>query len=443
MGLTVATLNGHRVTSARATIPAWGRWYADASVDGEVTLTGAVTLKIADLTLAGTVLSGGPSKGRSHYRIVAGAGGWGKTIPAASYTNDAGTKLTKVLGDAAKLVGETIDTTSAASVRVGPGWTTQAGPASRLLEQLAPAAWYVGEDGVTRIGRRQATVYSGKATLGPVDHARGTVTLAAESIASIVPGVQVDGIEAIDVQHEISKDGLRSTIWGKTAASKSRRLDAFRGIFDQLDPNRAFRGLTEYRVIEVNGERLDVEPVRVSTGMPVLRRVLARPGVPGCFGEPALLSRVLVAFANSEPGRPLVVAFEDAEGDGFQPTALSLLAGGMAGTEHVMTLESTVVLIHNVFAALGTAMTIPWAGATVQAALAAAINSALAAQAAPAPQTEAAQIAAAIPLAATMLTGQLGSTVAPYSAAIAALSTKTSNDSGLFPSLGSKAVKTG
>ena len=76
MGVTFATLEGHRVTTARATIPAWGCWYADVSIDGEHALTGAVTLQIADLAMKGTVLSGGPAKGRSHFRIVAGAGGW-------------------------------------------------------------------------------------------------------------------------------------------------------------------------------------------------------------------------------------------------------------------------------------------------------------------------------------------------------------------------------
>ncbi len=40
MGLN--TLNGLLVTDARATIPAWGRWFADVSIDGEQAIAGAV-----------------------------------------------------------------------------------------------------------------------------------------------------------------------------------------------------------------------------------------------------------------------------------------------------------------------------------------------------------------------------------------------------------------
>jgi hypothetical protein len=66
----IASLNDHRVTSARINIPAWGCWYADVSLDGDVPLSGAVSLVVADLTLRGTVLSGGASadKARSMYR---------------------------------------------------------------------------------------------------------------------------------------------------------------------------------------------------------------------------------------------------------------------------------------------------------------------------------------------------------------------------------------
>ena len=103
---TAPTLNGHKVTDARVTIPAWGVWYADVAIDGEVALSGAATLVVADLTLSGTVLSGGPSTGRSHFRVVGGEGGWGKLLKKRSYANDAGVKLAKILGDAAFEVGE-------------------------------------------------------------------------------------------------------------------------------------------------------------------------------------------------------------------------------------------------------------------------------------------------------------------------------------------------
>lgn len=321
--MTAATLNDKRATSATANIPAWGAWYADAALDSEVAFTGAVTLKIADLTLKGTVLSGGPSKGRSMYRIVAGGGGWGKVLPKKSYANDAGVKLTSVIGDAAREAGETFSGVS--DVRIGPAYTRPEGRASTVLEQYAPGAWYIDEAGVTRLGRRPKTALTAKVTHGPVDLAKGTVTLAGDVIATILPGLVVDGLEAIDVMHSCdTKSGLRSTVWGARGSNGSRRLDALRAIVEQLDPDRRFRGVTEYRVVTREGKRLNLQPVRVSTGMPDLRRVLAMPGVPGAYGDAALGSRVLVGFVDSDAARPYVAGFEDAEGEGFVPTLLTL-----------------------------------------------------------------------------------------------------------------------
>jgi len=318
-----ATLNSILATSARVYLPAWGVWYAEVDLDGEHTLAGAVTLVVADLTLVGTVLSGGPENGRSHYRVVAGKGGWGKTIPAKSYANDAGVKASTVLLDAADACGEILLASTLPTTRPGPAWVRPEGRARATLDHIAPRGWYVGEDGVTRIGARAAGTLPAGVTHGPVDLARGCVELASESIAAILPGIAVDGLTAVDVLHEVSSDGLRSTVHGARGGS-SRALDAFRAIFEGLAPDRPFRGQSEYRVTSRSGDRVGLEPVRVSTGMPDLSRVVARPGLPGCKGGAAVGSRVLVAFADSSPARPYVCGYEDADGSGFVPTTLVL-----------------------------------------------------------------------------------------------------------------------
>ncbi len=444
MGITAATLQGHRVTSARVNVPAWGAWYADVSIDGEVTLSGRVDLVVADTTFRGAVLSGGASKGRSDFRLVGGAAGWGKTIPAQSYANDAGVKLATVLGDAASLVGETLDLGARADERIGPAYVRPEGPASRVLEELAPSAWYIGEDGVTHLGRRAAGALPAGVTHGVVDVARGTVTLASEVIAAITPGLVVDGLAVVDVLHILdTKTGLRSTVWGKHGGS-SRRLEAWRTLSDQLDPDRRFRGVTEYRVVAQTGERYDLQAVRVSTGMPDLRRVPAWPGVSGVRSDVVLGSRVLVGFADSDPARPVVLGFEDADGEGFIPTHLDL-AGG---TEHLMTTEACALLIYNVLSAMLTAVGPPGtplpANTPMQALITPAIIAAIGAQAAPAPPTAAAQVIAAGPIASSMTAGATPSnSSAPFAAAIlAGVAGKTADDSGLFPSVGAKNVRT-
>jgi hypothetical protein len=321
----MSTLAGHRVTKARVHVPAWGVWYAEASLDEEAALSGRVSLVVADLTLSGTILSGGPGpKGRSSFRIAGGAGGWGRTVPARSYANDAGVKAATVLVDAATASGETIDPATLPSTRLGPAWAREIGPAARVLEQIFPAGWYVGEDGTTRIGKRPSAALKTPAVVSSVDLARGTVALAAESIASILPGVVVEGITAVDVVHELAPGALRSTLWGAGIASTSRRLTALRRMVEQLDPHSRFRGVYEYRVATQDGERLNLQPVRVSVGMPDLQRVPVRPGLSGGRADVALGSRVLVSFVDAEPSRPVVVGFEDAEGEGFLPVKLEI-----------------------------------------------------------------------------------------------------------------------
>jgi hypothetical protein len=322
-----ATLAGRHATSARVTIPSWGLWFADVALDGEHTLSGAADLVLSDLTLKGAILSGGPAKGRSHYRVVGGAGGWGKTIPRRPYGSDVGVRIATILSDAAREAGETLSGASSTD-RVGPGYVRNEGAASLTLERFAHKGWYVDDDGTTKIGQRASSALdSAVPRVSQVDLARGTVTLAPTLLAPIKPGVVVDGLTAVDVQHEFTPKGIRSTVWGALASGTSRALDALKRLIDQLDPNRKFRGIYEYRVVTLEGSRVNLQPVRVSTGMPSLARVKVRPGVAGCEATLALGSTVGVMFFDGEPTRPFVFSFEDAEGEGFEPTMLKFVGG--------------------------------------------------------------------------------------------------------------------
>lgn len=321
MGLN-SSINGHRITTARAYIPAWGLWYVDCETDKAVTLSGAVTLVLADLTLKGAILAGASFNERSKFRVVAGFGGWGRSIDRKSYANDAGVKISQVVTDAATAVGEQVSLTT--TDRVGPAYVRATGPACRVLESVAPSAWYVGEDGVTRLGVRPASTLAEKVTIQNVDHARGTVAIASDKIAKLLPGVTVEGVSALDVHHEISAEGIRTKLWGRLGSTSSRRLDAYRKIFDALDPDRAFRGVYEYRLVAQDGDRADLQAVRVSTGMPDLRRVPVRPGVAGCKATFTPGSRVLVGFVDADPARPFVCGVEEVGGDGFNALTLEI-----------------------------------------------------------------------------------------------------------------------
>ncbi len=128
MTLATATLEGVPVTRCRVQVPAWGLWWADVELAEPEALAGAVTLALADVELEGAIVSGGPADGRAGYRLVAGAGGWGRELPARGYADDAGVKIASVLRDAAAAAGEAIE--GAPTTRTGPHHVRAAGPAS-------------------------------------------------------------------------------------------------------------------------------------------------------------------------------------------------------------------------------------------------------------------------------------------------------------------------
>jgi len=323
--VTTATLAGLSVTECSVQIPAWGCWWADVEVDQAETLSGAVELIVADLALSGTVVDGGPFGGRARYRIAGGAGRWGEEIAAAHYANDAGVKLSKVVGDAAAACGETVGAIAATAV-VGPGWTREAGPASRCLSLAAPRGWYVDESGVTQIGQRAAANYDGAAPeLEGTDRAAGKLVLGVESIATLLPGVTVNGVTAVDVAHAIAGGKLRTTIWGDSAADTSRLADAIRRIVDALQAANRYRGVWEYRVVSQVGERLNLQAVRASSKLPDLQRVRVRPH-PGIRATWKLGSLCLVSFVDADPSRPVVLAGDDPSSSGWLPTDLDLCA---------------------------------------------------------------------------------------------------------------------
>ena len=321
--MSTATLNGMVCTRVEVHLPAWGLWWADCETDGDSSVPGSASIQLADLTLRGTVVSGGARHGRGSWRIVGGAGGWSKPLPQKSYANDAGVKIGKVLSDAATECGETIE--NAPTGVLGPAFARLSGPASAVLNLTCPQSWYVAEDGVTRFGRRQGVSIPASVARGRVDFSSCSVELMADSIATILPGCTCEGITAVDVVHTLDANRLRSTIYGSAFGPTTKRLLAWSRLIEQMRPFERYRGVWEYRIVNQSSERLDLQPVASRFGLPDLLRVPVRAGVPGCKARHALGSLVLVAFVNSDPSRPCVVGFDDPSSPGFVPDELDLV----------------------------------------------------------------------------------------------------------------------
>lgn len=313
-----ASVAGIGATRLRVAIPRWGAWWVEAQLEEESALSGRVDIVASDLLLSGTIVSGGVSgAGRSAYRIVGGAGGWGRVLPPKSYADAGGVKLSTVLQEAATEAGETL-AGDIPDTRVGFAWPRDEGTADRVLQLLAPRAWYVDELGRTRLGRRPTVALAADLEHGPIDLARRTVSLSGEAIATVIPGIVVDGLEAADVEHVITRDGVRSHIWGATQAGELGQVEAAleTAVLRLFPWLRYARGPFEFRVVTQTAELLDLQPVLSSLGFDDIEGVPVWGGVPGMRTDVELGSRVLVSFINADPSRPVVVGFEGAlEGD--------------------------------------------------------------------------------------------------------------------------------
>lgn len=327
--MSLATLGNTRALRARVWIPAWGVGYVDCDLDAEVTHAKGerVTFTIADRTIECAVASGGPADGRSKYRLAFGRGGWGTELGPKSYTDDGrGVKRATIVRDAAVECGESV-TGEASTERVGPAWVRDAGLASRVL----PArGWYVGLDGLTRLGLRSTSTFTGDAVRINTDRAAGVVELAVESLAGLEPGVIVNGVgPALDVEWELEPSRLTVRCYASPVSSSSERTEALGRIVEGLFPNALrYQGNYEFRIVSQSGERLNLQPVRVSSGMPELPRVPVRlpPGVKATW-LPG--STCLVTFVDALPSRPVVVAGSDPDEPGWMP--LTLEFGGSDG----------------------------------------------------------------------------------------------------------------
>lgn len=326
--MSLAAVNGNPATSLRASVPRWGCWWVDVDLVGEVALTGSATVTLADLTMAGTIVSGGVADGRSAYRIAGGKGGWGKVLAKKAYNDDSGVKRATVLRDAATAAGETID--GLPTSRMGPHFARRDGVASAVLNLVAPRAWRVGFDGVTRMGAYPDSVYAGDGVRTRRAPGTQVIDVVTDKLAALVPGVTVDGsLPATDVEYELSEDRLTAHVYAGRYAN--RRLSALARQVEALFPDIKYRGTFEYRVVSQQGDRLNLQVARVASDMPDLSRVPVRPGMAGLKATVKPGELVLVVFADADPSRPQVVSHDAVDAPGWMPLTLELGGPGALG----------------------------------------------------------------------------------------------------------------
>lgn len=336
------TLDGRRATAVSLHVPSRGVWFADVDLDGDATLEGAVEVVVGSLTLTGTIAPAfsGVFQLGARYRVLGGAGGWSKPVDARHYHNDAGIKLSTVLGDLAREVGETISVQSAADVVIGVDFVRERAPARRTLEALlsADASWWVRYDGITEVGARAVVDVGAGVEILDYDPRTRLATLSADDFAPVVIGSRLTArltapVVVRELDAEAKGSSLRFVAWcGDDAGDDGRGARALRAL--TRDPRRAFFGVYRYRVVsqaETDG-RLTLQAVRKLAGLPDVLPVSAWPGIAGASSQPQLGAIVVVAFFEGDPAQPFVTHYEPSEGAGFLPVSSTIDA---SGTVHI------------------------------------------------------------------------------------------------------------
>lgn len=212
-----SSINGNPIQQLSWTIPTYGAWTCDVSItDLRTPLEGQVSVKVADLTMLGTIVRGGDFTGATHYRVVGGYGGWRQQVPPTFYRNPFGLRLSVPINDVAKQVNERVEIQT--DVKIGAFYMRSQAPASRVLWQLSPK-WWIRSDGVTVLSDRlQSNIVSNYVV---VDAALGVgrITVQTENPKDWVPGAFFEAITLPQryrisvVRHRLQPNRLLTDVW--------------------------------------------------------------------------------------------------------------------------------------------------------------------------------------------------------------------------------------
>ncbi len=388
-------LAGEPATRAEVLLPAAGVWWADVDCEQAPALAGAAALRIDTLELRGTIDASrsGTHAQRRTVRLVGGAGAWGTLLGAKHYHNDAGVRTRTVIEDAAREAGETVEIeASVASRSLGIDYVRQAGPASRALEDaLGTATWWVDLAGVTQVAssRPSSPAVAGSYEVLEHDPRERIVVLALDDLTAVSVGsVLSERLDSEQTVRELTLVVESSSVRLRARCGDPARRGALEGAFrsavERVSGDRLF-GRWRYRVVQLSGDRLELQAVRRDAGLPDVLPISMWPGLAGSHAKLALGGEVLVEFLEGSRAMPVVTGFAGKDGNGHVPDEQTLSVstvlrlGGAAATDAVAlatptndrnddvaqaldTLCTTVPVPNDGGAALQTALKLVWPG---------------------------------------------------------------------------------
>ena len=183
-----ASLNGLQAVKASLTLAYYGIAVADVDLAQTGTISSPCSLVIGNLTCSMTVFRENTFAGVRSLRLVGGAGGWRKLVPAQAYANPIGIRLSTVMGDVCSLVGETINIPKANDAIIGTNFVRENAQAQRMLRQLVGTLWWMDLTGTTQIVPRPTTRIQSSFLAGTYTPGAGRLTVSTEDPISWQPG---------------------------------------------------------------------------------------------------------------------------------------------------------------------------------------------------------------------------------------------------------------
>jgi hypothetical protein len=242
-----------------------------------------------------------------------------------------------VAQDAARGAGEQLGTFAPENPRLGPHFVRQVGLASRALEQcIGGVGWWVDYAGVTQVGTR-STVQPAQASYEVLFHDPRTemVTLAIDDPRAIgigsVLSERLDESQTVrEFELTIEDKKMRMRAWcGGSVTTRGNLAGLIERIITTV-MNKRLLGKWRYRVVELAGDRVNLQIVRKATGMPDVLRVPHWPGTPGVEFELTPGAEVLVEFLDGgDPSLPAITGYAGKGGVGFQPQTMKFFDGDM------------------------------------------------------------------------------------------------------------------
>ena len=348
-----ASVDGNEVVGGLLLIPLVGAWTADLHLATDQAISGPVEVVIGNLTLQGFVFRSTAYGGQTRARLVGGAGGWRKSIPAQGYGSKQGVKLSTVLQDAAGACGEQLDVF--ADVTIGQAYARMSfgtSAASDVLWQMIALghmdAWYIATDGVTHTGPWPITQVS--TPFVPTDQRpdEGVVVIATEDYASWMPGASfthplLEGEwTSAGVQYVWGAEGeLRFEVLTGAPPLADRVLGPLQQIVEREVAPLRFFGRYAYTISNPTTTTVDGAPNDTTLGLPDLQNVPFTADSIASYTPPDG-GACHIQFLDGDPTQPVCVWTEASSSNG--PDALAV-APQKSGQKDAARVDDTVIVM--------------------------------------------------------------------------------------------------